>query len=149
MVAKSRNLYSTSCADNLPCPCKKGQNKKKMRALNGRLPQNDRLDRRISHRRMTIALGMATTWQICWSRTSWQLTWCVCVRCLVGNVILVKQFCGVELVKTILMSVFMCDMIGQCCIEVFRQVNYWEPIFVNILTTSWWMECLLAMKYSR
>ena len=95
-LAKSRNLYSTSCADNLPCPCKKGQNKKKMRALNGRLPQNDRLDRRISHRRMTIALGMATTWQICWSRTSCQLMWCVCVRCLVGNVILVKQFCGVE-----------------------------------------------------
>ena len=143
MVAKSRNLYSTSCADNLPCPCKKGQNKKKMRALNGRLPQNDRLDRRISHRRMTIALGMATTWQICWSRTSWQLTWCVCVRCLGiaqwamyywwNNSAVLRRLNNldpVELVKTIPMSVFMCHMLGQCRIEVFRHVNYWEPICV-------------------
>ena len=33
-------------------------------AFNGRLPQYDRLDRRISHG-LTITLEMATTWQIC------------------------------------------------------------------------------------
>ena len=32
--------------------------KGKMRALNGRLPQNDRLDRGICHRRMTLTLGI-------------------------------------------------------------------------------------------
>ena len=130
-----------------------------MRALNGRLPQNDRLDRRISHRRMTIALGMATTWQICWSRTSWQLTWCVCVRCLVGNVILVKQFCGVE-ARTLsswwrpswclsLCATCLTNVVLRC--SLFRHMNYWEPIYIYIhiclLITSWWMVWTLSMRH--
>ena len=109
-------------------------------ALNGRLPQSDRLDRRICHRRMTLTLGMASTWQICWSRTSWQLTWRVCVRCLGiaqwamyywwNNSAVLRRLNNldpVELVKTIPMSVF---MLRQCRIEVFRHVNYWEPICI-------------------
>ena len=132
-----------------------------MRALNGRLPQNDRLDRRISHRRMTITLEMATTWQICWSRTSWQLTWCVCVRCLGiaqwamyywwNNSAVLRRLNNLDPVELVKNDPDVCLYVPHAWPMSYWGVQTCELLrtYMCLLTTSWWIDYSLAMKYPR
>ena len=102
---------------------------------------------------------MALTWQICWSRTSWQLTWCVCVRCLGiaqwamyywwNNSAVLRRLNNLDPVELVKNDPDVCLYVPHAW-----PMSYWGAQTCELLkkpmcllTTYWWVKYSPAKKY--